>query len=109
MTDVGRRLVDLPVEPRLGKMILVATGLKCLDPVLSIVSCLARDDPFITPPSPDERKVAMARKFDLSANSLSDHLALLAAYQLWERANDEGQKRQVDYISRVFLILFRLN
>lgn len=93
---MGRRLADLPVDPRLGKMILVATGLKCLDPVLSIVSCLSRDDPFITPPSPDERKVALARKFELAAHSLSDHLALLAAYQLWERANDEGHKRQVN-------------
>ena len=95
MTEVGWRLIDLPVDPRLAKMVLVATGLKCLDPVLSIVSCLARDDPFITPSSPDERKQALSRKHALAADSFSDHMAYLKAYHLWEKANDEGRKRQV--------------
>ena len=77
-------------------MLLVACGLKCLDPVLTIVCCLARDDPFVTPASTEERKVATLRKFQLATDNLSDHLALLRAYHLWEKANDEGRKRQVD-------------
>ena len=76
-------------------MLLVAAGLKCLDPALTIVCCLARDDPFITPASPEERKIAIMRKYDLAPDHLSDHLALLRAYHLWEKANDEGRKRQV--------------
>nr|CAH0102024.1 unnamed protein product [Daphnia galeata] len=95
VTDVGLRLVDLSVEPRLGKILLVGVGLRCLDPVLTIICCLARDDPFITPASPDERKVAIMRRYDLAPDYLSDHLALLKAYHLWEKGNDEGRKRQV--------------
>ena len=41
ITELGNHLLDLPVEPRLGKMILYAVSLKCLDPVLTIVACLS--------------------------------------------------------------------
>lgn len=41
LTELGHRLLDLPVEPRLGKMLLYSIVLKCLDPVLTIVCCLA--------------------------------------------------------------------
>lgn len=41
ITELGNHLLDLPVEPRLGKMILYAVTLKCLDPVLTIVACLS--------------------------------------------------------------------
>lgn len=91
---MGLRLVDLPVEPRLGKMILVGAALKCLDPILTIVCSLAREDPFIIPASPDERKKALQHKYHMAAENHSDHLALLKAYHLWEKATDEGQKRQ---------------
>lgn len=76
-------------------MILVAVVLKCLDPVLTIACCLARDDPFILPASSDERNTAMKRKYELVADNLSDHLALLRGYHLWEKASDEVRKRQV--------------
>lgn len=41
LTQLGRHLVDLPVEPRLAKMLIYAVIFKCLDPVLTIVSLLA--------------------------------------------------------------------
>lgn len=39
----------LPVEPKLGKMLLVGAIFNCLDPVLTIVSGLSVRDPFLTP------------------------------------------------------------
>ena len=41
LTELGNHLLDLPVEPQYGKMLLYAINLKCLDPVLTIVSCLS--------------------------------------------------------------------
>jgi HrpA-like RNA helicase len=38
LTELGHHLADLPVEPRLGKMVLYAVVLKCLDPILTIVT-----------------------------------------------------------------------
>ena len=45
LTELGCHLADLPVDPRLGKMVLYAIVLKCLDPVLTIVCSLAYKDP----------------------------------------------------------------
>lgn len=101
---MGLRLVDLPVEPRLGKMILVGVSLKCLDPILTIVCSLARDDPFITPASPDERKKAVQHKYHMATDTHSDHLALLKAFHLWEKASDEGQKRQVNFFNYFYFV-----
>lgn len=41
LTALGNHLVDLPVEPRLAKMLIYSVIFKCLDPVLTIVSTLA--------------------------------------------------------------------
>ena len=41
VTELGNHLLDLPIEPRLGKMVLHSVVLKCLDPVLTIVCCSA--------------------------------------------------------------------
>lgn len=45
LTELGHHLVDLPVKPRLGKMVLHSVVLKCLDPILTIVCALAYRDP----------------------------------------------------------------
>ena len=41
----GRVLAELPVEPRLAKMILFAVVLKCLDPVVVLACAMAYKDP----------------------------------------------------------------
>ena len=90
VTDLGRLLLDLPVEPRMGKMLLTATVLGCLNPVLTIVCCLSHRDPFVLPTEPGERKLAAACKQQLAAGSLSDHMAMLRAYELWSEAKRRG-------------------
>ena len=52
LTELGRHLADLPVDPHLGKMVLNSIVLKCLDPVLTIVCSLSYKDPckyYLTP------------------------------------------------------------
>ena len=41
VTELGHHLLDLPLPPRLAKMVITATILKCLDPVLTVAACLA--------------------------------------------------------------------
>ncbi len=41
VTEIGNHLLDWPLEPCYGKIVLYGVALKCLDPVLTIVSCLA--------------------------------------------------------------------
>lgn len=39
----------LPMEPKLGKMIILGAIFNCLDPVLTIVAGLSVRDPFLAP------------------------------------------------------------
>ena len=90
VTDLGRLLLELPVEARMGKMLLTATVLRCLDPVLTIVCSLSHRTPFLLPAESDEKKLAAARKLELAAGTLSDHMVMLRAYNLWQAAKQIG-------------------
>ncbi len=50
LTDVGRRLARLPVDPRVGRMILAASAEHCLREVLVIAAALSMQDPRVRPP-----------------------------------------------------------
>lgn len=41
LTNLGEHLLQISAEPHLAKMLIYSTILKCVDPVLTIVSCLA--------------------------------------------------------------------
>lgn len=45
----GRHLSMLPVEPKLGKMLIYGAIFNCLDPILTVVAGLTVRDPFLTP------------------------------------------------------------
>nr|CAB3472473.1 unnamed protein product [Digitaria exilis] len=49
LTVLGKHLSMLPVEPKLGKMLIFGAIFNCLDPILTIVSGLSVRDPFLTP------------------------------------------------------------
>ena len=104
---MGIRLSNLPIEPSLAKMIFLAMTLKCLDPVLTIACCLARDSPFIEVAfsssssgllQPLDCKSAMLLDSTVDGNNIGDHLALLKAYQLWYNAPTETARREVSFL-----------
>lgn len=45
----GRKLSMLPVEPKLGKMLILGAIFNCLDPILTVVAGLSVRDPFVVP------------------------------------------------------------
>ena len=45
LTEVGRRLAQLPVDPRLGRMVLEADRNGCLDEVMVVAAALSIQDP----------------------------------------------------------------
>lgn len=93
LTEIGQHLLDLTVEPKLGKMLLYACVMKCLDPVLTIVCALASKEPFQISQNPENRKLGSAARKEFSANSFSDHMALLRAFQAWQLARANGSER----------------
>ncbi|KAJ6411304.1 hypothetical protein OIU84_007967 [Salix udensis] len=49
LTVLGRHLSVLPVEPKLGKMLILGTIFNCLDPIMTVVAGLSVRDPFLIP------------------------------------------------------------
>lgn len=42
----GRHLAQLPVDARVGKLLLLGASLGCLAPVLTVAACLSYKSPF---------------------------------------------------------------
>ncbi|XP_053612079.1 3'-5' RNA helicase YTHDC2-like [Plodia interpunctella] len=93
LTEIGQHLLDLTVEPKLGKMLLYACVMKCLDPILTIVCSLANKEPFQISMNPENRKRGSAARKEFAADSYSDHMALLRAFQAWQTARANGAER----------------
>ncbi len=87
LTGTGRKLADLPVDPRLGRMILAAGQNGCAREVLIITAALAIQDPRERPSEAREAADAMHRRF---ADPGSDFLAFLT---LWNYVRE--QQRQL--------------
>lgn len=101
LTEIGYHLADLPLEPRLGKVVLYSIVLKCLDPVLTIVCALAYKDPFMLPSTPHLKRAADQARRMYSSNTFSDHMTLLRAFQGWQRARTDNCERS--YCEKNFL------
>ncbi|KAG7476581.1 hypothetical protein MATL_G00084360 [Megalops atlanticus] len=93
LTELGCHLADLPMEPHLGKMVLCAVVLKCLDPILTIACTLAHREPFILPVQPSQKRTALLCRKRFAAGTFSDHMALLRAFQAWQKARGDGWER----------------
>ena len=74
LTDLGRRLARLPVDPRLGRMVLAGDDEHCLREMLIIASALAVQDPR---ERPLERRDEADRAHAQHADDNSDFVALL--------------------------------
>ncbi|CAB3376910.1 Hypothetical predicted protein [Cloeon dipterum] len=108
LTPLGFHLAQLPMDPQLGKMILMASLFRCLDPVLSIAASLSFKDPFNLPLG-CEKKVDK-QKFELSRGQKSDHLVLSEAVRLWEQADatgDGGRFCWTNFLSSSILVMIR--
>ncbi|XP_038879207.1 DExH-box ATP-dependent RNA helicase DExH3 [Benincasa hispida] len=99
LTVLGQHLSVLPVEPKLGKMLILGAIFNCLDPIMTIVAGLSVRDPFLMPS--DKKDLAESAKAQFAARDCSDHLALVRAYQGWRDA--EKQQSGYEYCWRNFL------
>ena len=81
---------QLPVSPRLGKMLLWAVLFRCLDPVLTVACALSYRPPFAMPMHSGEKRAADQARLALARGWRSDHLALLGAYAGFHEARRRG-------------------
>lgn len=101
LTPLGQHLARMPVDARVGKMLIFGCMLKCLDPVLTIAASLSGRSPFMSPM--EKRDEAAAARMKLAGNSKSDHMAIVAAYSGWAGAKTDGWAAESDYCQAHFL------
>ena len=63
LTEIGRRLAAIPVDPRMGRMLLAAERQGCLREMLVIVSGLSIQDPRERPAEQRDKADALHRRF----------------------------------------------
>ncbi|XP_057805318.1 DExH-box ATP-dependent RNA helicase DExH1 isoform X1 [Salvia miltiorrhiza] len=84
LTPLGQHLSTLPLDPNIGKMLLMGSIFQCLNPALTIAAALAYRSPFVLPLNRKDEAEAAKRSF--AGDSCSDHIALLKAYEGWKDA-----------------------
>ncbi|CAC5402912.1 TDRD9 [Mytilus coruscus] len=83
LTFVGRVLAELPVDIRIGKLLMLGHVFGLLEECLIIGAALSLKSLFSKPFR--EHLNSFKHKLDWSHGSLSDQLTILNAYQEWER------------------------
>ncbi|XP_074845384.1 putative ATP-dependent RNA helicase DHX57 [Carettochelys insculpta] len=100
LTPLGYHLASLPVDVRIGKLMLFGTIFRCLDPALTIAASLASKSPFVSPW--DKREEANKKKMEFAMGN-SDYLALLQAYKGWRLSTKESYHASYIYCRENFL------
>mmetsp|Transcript_36042 Transcript_36042/g.94534 ORF Transcript_36042/g.94534 Transcript_36042/m.94534 type:complete len:440 (+) Transcript_36042:1-1320(+) len=83
ITEFGRLLSKISLEPRLAKMVLVSCCLGCLSPVLIVAGASDNRDPFMVPMNPAKRQQAREKHMDLGKGELGWAELLLRVYNGW--------------------------
>ena len=91
LTTIGRQLAQLPVDPRLAKMLLSAVDFGSVYEVMIIVSALSIQDPR---ERPTEKQQASDEKHRRFADKKSDFLAFLNLWHYVQEQQKELTKNQ---------------
>lgn len=97
LTDIGRQLGRLPVDPRVGRMILAADENGVLPEVLPIAAALEIQDPRDRPP---EKKQAADEAHAAFMDSRSDFLSYLRLWRYYEQARSEHSRNKLTRVLR---------
>ena len=95
ITELGRRLARLPVDPRIGRMILQADAEGCVREVLVLAAALSIPDPRERPADRDE---AARQKHARFADERSDFITYL---NLWRYLREQRKERSGNAFRRM--------
>jgi ATP-dependent helicase HrpA len=92
LTALGQRLARLPVDPRLGRMLLAANEQGCLAEVLVIVSAMSIQDPRERPTDKQAQADQAHARFQ---HPRSDFLAWIALWRYYEEQRQTLSQNQL--------------
>ncbi|KAJ3070843.1 hypothetical protein HDU98_006134 [Podochytrium sp. JEL0797] len=107
LTPLGKSLVQIPMDPWLAKLMVLAAAFKVLDPVLTAACVLESGSRGVHAIHPDEREQARAWIMNTfvcgrEESYGSDLLAMVTAYWDWKRAMASGVNRR-EFCDRNYL------
>ena len=97
LTPLGFHLATLPVDPRIGKVIIYGALFSCIEPALTIAAAMSSKSPFIS--SFDNRDAVDRARESLSVHG-SDHLTILNAFDKWKTARISKGDRAASKFAR---------
>ncbi|KAH9495037.1 ATPdependent RNA helicase [Bulinus truncatus] len=100
LTALGYHVGSLPVDVRIGKLILYGAIFRCLDSILTIAACLSFKSPFNSPFKKKEEATEKKKEFETNR---SDILTMLNAYKRWWNARENGQQYAYFFCKEYFL------
>ncbi|CAF3251955.1 unnamed protein product [Rotaria socialis] len=101
LTPLGKILARLPIEPKLGKMIILGCIFCVGDAACTIASATSFPEPFL-----HDGKHLRHMHRNLAGNRFSDHVALLNAFQQYEREKHRnGERGEMEFCDRKCLNL----
>ncbi|XP_034477717.1 dosage compensation regulator isoform X2 [Drosophila innubila] len=95
LTPLGRLLARLPIEPRLGKMMVLGAVFGCADLVASMASYSSTFSEVFALDI-GQRRLANHQKA-LSGRKCSDHVAMIVASQMWHSAKARGSMEEARF------------
>lgn len=97
LTELGIQMSQLPLEPELSKILLSGAEHKCMNEILTLVSMLSSQNPFLRP----KEKVRAADEAKSKFNHpTGDHFTLLTAYNFYklnESSNEWCKENFINY------------
>ena len=93
LTEIGRKLARLPVDPRIGRMVLAGAEEGCLAEVLVIAAALEAQDPRVRPPGQEANADRAHGAFVVEG---SDFLGYLSMWDWCHEQKSEFTRRKYE-------------
>ncbi len=95
LTDLGHRLARLPIDPRLGRMVLEADRRHCATEVITLAAALSIQDPRERPADKQEQAAQAHARFKDETSDFGTFLNLWDWIQTERRAQSNSQFRKL--------------
>ena len=104
ITTVGRAICKLPMNPRMGRMILIGSILGCGPAIVATAAAMGYRDPFVMPTSDQQRQSCNRLKRQLTRGIPSDQVGLYRAMEGFNNAwSSYGPSRAYSFCDQNFL------
>ncbi|VDK23706.1 unnamed protein product [Anisakis simplex] len=98
LTELGRIIARLPIDPIVGKTLILATAFGVGDTMSTLAAATSFNTPFVSRDRMSSKLTRQQRSF--SGNRFSDHVALICLFNQWKTVVSRGPNVERNFIDR---------